>query len=152
MVKAIWPRYGRSKFGPPPLPGSHRFMRTPIKQKRDFEFADFRGFQEKTAAGFELSGARWPQNRPQIFPANPGSRRELECTKVYCAVYNKEYNVLYCTKVYWGVSNGWRPWGLAGVESTWIFPRLKYGYGEKEKGTRDEREGNEQQHFKALLK
>ena len=54
---------------------------------------------------------------PSDFSAQTRVCGFLECTKVYCAVYNKEYNVLYCTKVYWGVSNGWRPWGLAGVES-----------------------------------
>jgi len=47
-------------------------MRTSIKQKRDFEFAHFPVCSEKTDAGFELSGARLPQNRPQIFPSKRG--------------------------------------------------------------------------------
>ena len=101
MVKAIWPRYGRSKFGPPPLVGSHRFMRTSIKQKRDFEFAHFPVSAQKTAAGFELSGARLPQNRRRFLRGKRGCVgfwNVLKYTAQYIIRSIMYYNVLKYTE------------------------------------------------------
>ena len=48
------------------------FMRTSIKQKRDFEFVHFPVSYKETAAGFELSGARLPQNRRRFLGGKRG--------------------------------------------------------------------------------
>ena len=72
-------------------------------KKRRVEFADFPDFRENSDGTSNISGARLPQNRPQISPEiREGG--ELDCTKFYLEVYD------LLRRVYW----------LAPVGFSWI--------------------------------
>jgi hypothetical protein len=61
-------------------------------KKRDFEFADFRGLRENSGGTSNQQHQRGPlAPKPKTALRFPPQTREvggLECTKLYCAVYN----------------------------------------------------------------